>query len=134
MYTLTYAQLTREFHVSRVVATLGLSLFVIGLGVGPMVLAPLSEVSRVIVHNRLCSNTQDVHGLAAGALRPRNCASRCHGSQQSPHSDHDEEKLVAASVCCSVEKKRFRESSSDWCSSMVGDRYMLCLSYFFSSG
>ena len=45
MYTLTYAQLTEEFHVSRVVTTLGLSTFVMGLGIGPMVLAPLSEVS-----------------------------------------------------------------------------------------
>jgi len=43
MYTSTYAQITSEFHVSRVVATLGLSLFVMGLGIGPMILAPLSE-------------------------------------------------------------------------------------------
>ena len=43
MYTLTYGQITQEFHVSRVVATLGLSLFVMGLGIGPMVLGPLSE-------------------------------------------------------------------------------------------
>ena len=43
MYTLTYEQITVEFGVSRVVATLGLSLFVMGLGIGPMVLGPLSE-------------------------------------------------------------------------------------------
>ena len=43
MYTLTYNQITTEFQVSREVATLGLSLFVIGLGFGPMVLGPLSE-------------------------------------------------------------------------------------------
>ena len=43
MYTLTYGQITQEWHVSRVVATLGLSLFVMGLGIGPMVLGPLSE-------------------------------------------------------------------------------------------
>lgn len=43
MYTLTYGQITTEFHVSRVVATLGLSLFVMGLGLGPMILGPLSE-------------------------------------------------------------------------------------------
>lgn len=42
MYTSTYAQLTAEFHVSRVVATLGLSLFVMGLGIGPMVGISLS--------------------------------------------------------------------------------------------
>ena len=33
-----------EFHTSREIATLGLSLFVAGLGLGPMVLSPLSEV------------------------------------------------------------------------------------------
>lgn len=43
MYTLTYDQITTEFHISRVVATLGLSLFVMGLGLGPMMLGPLSE-------------------------------------------------------------------------------------------
>ncbi|KAL6714512.1 hypothetical protein ACLMJK_007937 [Lecanora helva] len=43
MYTSTYAQFTNEFHVSRVVATLGLSLFVMGLGISPMFLGPLSE-------------------------------------------------------------------------------------------
>lgn len=43
MYTSTYGQITKEFHVSTVVATLGLSLFVMGLGLGPMVLGPLSE-------------------------------------------------------------------------------------------
>ena len=36
MYTTTYAQITEEFHVSTVVATLGLSTFVMGLGIGPM--------------------------------------------------------------------------------------------------
>lgn len=43
MYTSTYGQITEEFHISKVVATLGLSLFVMGLGLGPMVLGPLSE-------------------------------------------------------------------------------------------
>lgn len=43
MYTLTYGQITTEFHISRMVATLGLSLFVMGLGLGPMLLGPLSE-------------------------------------------------------------------------------------------
>ena len=45
LYTSTYAQIMVEFHCSRIVATLGLSLFVIGLGLGPMVLGPLSEVT-----------------------------------------------------------------------------------------
>ncbi|MCJ1313594.1 hypothetical protein MMC25_007273 [Agyrium rufum] len=43
LYTATYGQLTKEFHVSEEVATIGLSLFVMGLGVGPMLLSPLSE-------------------------------------------------------------------------------------------
>ena len=43
MYTLTYSQIRAEFQVSRLVATLGLSLFVVGLGLGPMILGPLSE-------------------------------------------------------------------------------------------
>src|SRR6266498_3327260 len=41
LYTMTYGQLTEEFGVSRVVATLGLSLFVFGLGIGPMFLGTL---------------------------------------------------------------------------------------------
>ncbi|KAI9762421.1 MAG: hypothetical protein M4579_000397 [Chaenotheca gracillima] len=43
LYTSTYDQLEQEFHCSRIVATLGLSLFVMGLGIGPLFLAPLSE-------------------------------------------------------------------------------------------
>lgn len=44
LYTSTYSQLEPEFGASRLVCTLGLSLFVAGLGTGPMVLSPLSEV------------------------------------------------------------------------------------------
>ena len=47
MYTLTYSQITEEFHISRVVATLGLSLFVIGLGVGPMVCCSVKDRSKL---------------------------------------------------------------------------------------
>ncbi|KAI9696910.1 MAG: hypothetical protein M1820_007985 [Bogoriella megaspora] len=43
LYTSTYAQLEREFHISRELATAGLTTFVLGLAVGPMLLAPLSE-------------------------------------------------------------------------------------------
>ncbi|PGH19034.1 hypothetical protein AJ79_00068 [Helicocarpus griseus UAMH5409] len=43
LYSMTYAQIMEEFHCSRIVATLGLSLFILGLGLGPLVLAPLSE-------------------------------------------------------------------------------------------
>lgn len=42
IYTSTYAQITKEFHCSKIVATLGLSLFIMGLGLGPMLLGPLS--------------------------------------------------------------------------------------------
>jgi multidrug resistance protein len=43
VYTSTYGQITAEFNCSVIIATLGLSLFVLGLGLGPMFLAPLSE-------------------------------------------------------------------------------------------
>ncbi|OJD13984.1 hypothetical protein AJ78_05621 [Emergomyces pasteurianus Ep9510] len=43
LYTMTYAQIMEEFHCSRMAATVGLSLFMLGLGLGPLVLAPLSE-------------------------------------------------------------------------------------------
>jgi hypothetical protein len=46
LYTSTYGQMASEFDTSRIVCTLGLSLFVMGLGIGPMILAPLSEVSQ----------------------------------------------------------------------------------------
>ncbi|RFU29946.1 hypothetical protein B7463_g6396, partial [Scytalidium lignicola] len=43
IYTSTYDQMTKEFHVSELIATLGLSMFIMGLGMGPMLLSPLSE-------------------------------------------------------------------------------------------
>ncbi|KAJ5779186.1 hypothetical protein N7457_006906 [Penicillium paradoxum] len=43
IYTTTYTQLMSEFGCSRIVATLGLSFFIWGLGIGPLVLSPLSE-------------------------------------------------------------------------------------------
>lgn len=43
IYTTTYEQMDAEFGNSRIVATLGLTLFVFGLGLSPMVLGPLSE-------------------------------------------------------------------------------------------
>lgn len=45
MYTTTYEQMMKEFNSSQEVATLGLSTFIWGLGVGPLFLSPLSEVS-----------------------------------------------------------------------------------------
>ncbi|CAG8234010.1 unnamed protein product [Penicillium salamii] len=43
IYTTTYVQILPEFHISQIVATLGLSFFIWGLGLGPLILAPLSE-------------------------------------------------------------------------------------------
>ncbi|KAJ5169286.1 uncharacterized protein N7500_002069 [Penicillium coprophilum] len=43
MYTTTYAQMMSEFGCSQEVATLGLSFFIWGLGIGPLFLSPLSE-------------------------------------------------------------------------------------------
>ncbi|KIW18743.1 hypothetical protein PV08_03032 [Exophiala spinifera] len=43
IYTSTYEQLIRDFNTSREIATLGLTSFVIGLAMGPMFLAPMSE-------------------------------------------------------------------------------------------
>ncbi|KAJ5414101.1 hypothetical protein N7509_000728 [Penicillium cosmopolitanum] len=43
MYTVTYDQLIKEFNCSKEVATLGLSFFIWGLGIGPLFLSPLSE-------------------------------------------------------------------------------------------
>ncbi|KXL41506.1 MAG: hypothetical protein FE78DRAFT_156310, partial [Acidomyces sp. 'richmondensis'] len=43
LYTSTYKQMEHTFHISREVATLGLTTFVCGLGLGPMFLSPLSE-------------------------------------------------------------------------------------------
>ncbi|KAF2269604.1 MFS general substrate transporter [Lojkania enalia] len=43
LYTITYGQLIPEFNTNRLICTLGLSLYVAGLGTGPMMLSPLSE-------------------------------------------------------------------------------------------
>ncbi|TVY78381.1 Efflux pump atB [Lachnellula suecica] len=43
LYASCYEQLMAEFHCSQEVATLGLSIFVIGIAIGPMIMSPLSE-------------------------------------------------------------------------------------------
>lgn len=43
LYTSAYGGMEREFGISRLAATVGLSIFVCGLGLGPMFLSPLSE-------------------------------------------------------------------------------------------
>lgn len=47
LYTPGLEQIMEEFHISQVVATLPLTFFVIGYGIGPMVLSPLSENAAV---------------------------------------------------------------------------------------
>ena len=46
IYTAGILGVTEEFHVSRVAATLGLTLFVAGYGTGPMIWAPMSEIPQ----------------------------------------------------------------------------------------
>ncbi|KAB8078611.1 efflux pump antibiotic resistance protein [Aspergillus leporis] len=43
IYSTTYAQILEEFHCPQEIAALGLSLFIWGLGLGPLILSPLSE-------------------------------------------------------------------------------------------
>lgn len=51
LYTAAYGQIIDEFHIAEEVATLGLSMFVFGLGLSPMILAPLSEVSHLQLYS-----------------------------------------------------------------------------------
>lgn len=95
LYTSTYVQLTREFGVSREVATLGLSTYVFGLGtslecgqgecsivlgtgtddsragLGPMVLSPLSEVCTVLYYTRGTHTTMPKQGIMRTPFRAR---------------------------------------------------------------
>ncbi|KAI1139746.1 putative bicyclomycin resistance protein [Hypoxylon sp. FL0543] len=43
IYASTYGQMNPEFHIASEVGTLGLSLFVLGLALGPLIMSPLSE-------------------------------------------------------------------------------------------
>ncbi|KAI0156551.1 MFS transporter [Xylariaceae sp. FL1272] len=47
IYTAGLQSAAHHFHVSEVAATLGLTLFVAGYGVGPMFLSPLSEIPQI---------------------------------------------------------------------------------------
>jgi DHA1 family multidrug resistance protein-like MFS transporter len=47
IYTAGIEDVIREFHVSLVAATLGLTLFVAGYGLGPMIWSPLSEMPYI---------------------------------------------------------------------------------------
>ncbi|KAI0484023.1 putative bicyclomycin resistance protein [Xylariaceae sp. FL0804] len=43
IYTATYGQMNPEFHISDEVGTVGLSTFVLGIALGPLLMGPLSE-------------------------------------------------------------------------------------------
>ncbi|KAI6086587.1 MFS general substrate transporter [Hypoxylon rubiginosum] len=43
IYAMTYTQMNPEFGISSIVGTLGLSLFVLGIALGPLIMSPLSE-------------------------------------------------------------------------------------------
>lgn len=46
IYTPGQEYIQEEFHVGHVVATLNLSLYVLGYGLGPIIFSPLSETAR----------------------------------------------------------------------------------------
>jgi MFS family permease len=62
LYTSTYSQLIPEFHTTQLIYTLGLNLFVAGLGTGPMVLSPLSEVRKRALLSPLVACVYKEHG------------------------------------------------------------------------
>jgi hypothetical protein len=45
LYTTIYDQIIAEFHCLELMATAGLSTFILGMGISPLFLSPLSEVS-----------------------------------------------------------------------------------------
>jgi hypothetical protein len=61
IYGSTYMQLIAEFHSSQEVITLGLSLFVIGLAMGPMIVSPMSEVSSLLLMRNILAQNGNPH-------------------------------------------------------------------------
>lgn len=47
IYTSSTEGVMKEFNVSQIEATLGLSLYVLGYGVGPLIFSPLGEISSI---------------------------------------------------------------------------------------
>lgn len=47
IYTPSIEDVKKEFHVDHTLASLGLSLYVLGYGIGPLFFSPLSEISRI---------------------------------------------------------------------------------------
>ncbi|KAF9891453.1 hypothetical protein FE257_003919 [Aspergillus nanangensis] len=73
-YSGAIEQVTSDFHVSNTVATLGLSLFVMGFALGPLLWAPVSEIvgrqlpffisfGAMAVFFAGCAAAQNIHGL-----------------------------------------------------------------------
>lgn len=56
LYTTTYDQIMAEFHCSELMATAGLSTFILGMGISPLFLSPLSEVSAPSPHCAFLTN------------------------------------------------------------------------------
>ncbi|KAL3455476.1 MFS general substrate transporter [Aspergillus heterothallicus] len=69
-YTGGAAQIKEEFHISTEVATLGVSLFVVGFAVGPLLWAPLSELfgRQILFITTYCALT----AFNCGAVGARN--------------------------------------------------------------
>ncbi|EGP83275.1 uncharacterized protein MYCGRDRAFT_106071 [Zymoseptoria tritici IPO323] len=89
VYSPAVYEVAREFNVGTQVSLLGISLFLIGFGIGPLVWAPLSEVygrkiavltpsfhrRNVRIWSRSCQgypNSDDM-SLLAGHIRQRSC-------------------------------------------------------------
>lgn len=47
IFTPGIPSVTQEFHISSVAATLGLTLFVAGYGLGPLIWSPMSEIPQI---------------------------------------------------------------------------------------
>jgi MFS transporter, DHA1 family, multidrug resistance protein len=47
IYTTSNQGIMKAFHVSEIKATLGLALYVLGYGIGPLIFSPLSEIPRI---------------------------------------------------------------------------------------
>lgn len=47
IYTPSTQGVTKQFHVSNLTATLGLAMYVLGYGIGPLLFSPLGEIPRI---------------------------------------------------------------------------------------
>ena len=70
IYTPGQVAIQEQFHVGHVTATLNLSLYVLGYGLGPMVFSPLSEVSSIGRNHIYMATLFLFFILQIGALAP----------------------------------------------------------------